>query len=145
MIGRTATPVGLGGLVALRRLVIRVDAKWTLDQVSFSLNTLQSRTIEHLEIALRLTHVMDFKVIQLLTSLDRRLFTRIHDWENLKELRIVGYMSEEEWVKVEERKGFGGFSDCLRSLFNPLLKDSDTVKPVLDVSIVKDSEYLPGK
>ena len=84
---------------------------------------------------------MDFKVIQLLTSLDRRLFTRKHEWENLKTLRVVGYMSDGEWEKVEAKNGFGGFKDCLRSLFNPLLKGHRSIQSVLHVDVVKDSVY----
>jgi hypothetical protein len=87
---------------------------------------------------------MDFRIIQLLTSLDRRLFTRKHEWENLKALRVVGYMSEGEWEKVEERKGFGGFKDCLRSVFNPLLKGHGSVKSVLNVDVVKEGQYVRG-
>ncbi|KAJ3526813.1 hypothetical protein NMY22_g10022 [Coprinellus aureogranulatus] len=143
------TPVSLAAPTALRQLTIRVDSKWTLDQVAFSLNTVQSRSIERLEVALRLTHVMDFKIIQLLTSLDRRLFSGVPDWQNLKTLRIVGYLAEEEWDKVEAKNGFWGFTSCLRSLFNPLLKgsatSSATSKGILDVAIVKESDYLRGR
>lgn len=114
------------------------------NQIRYTLERVRNSTIEIFELAIRISSAADFGIIQFLMSLNSHMSNRMHEWASLKKLRIVASLVDDEWRALDVGRGFDGLRLRLRSSFGALLNAPpllSSVGPVLEVNIVKDSEY----
>lgn len=100
--------------------------------------------VQILEVAIRISKTEDFGIIQFLMSFNGYMSNHMHEWASLKTLRITASVLDEEWKTVEARGGFEGLRLRIRSSFGALWNAPPLLSaacPVLDVNVVKDSEY----